>query len=333
MVPTSCPAPAELAPTHPLRIFTGTANVPLAEEVATYLNVSLGGLSVRHLPDTEIHVQIDEVVRGDDVFIIQPCSAPVNDNLIELLLCIDAMRRASAHCITVVIPYFPYARQERMARGREAISARVVATMLETMGATRVIYVDVHAEAIQGFFRIPVDPLTAMRVLAERLRREGLANSEAVIVSPDVGRARLANRYAEMLELPLVLMHKRRQDFDSVRATHIVGEIEGKIPIVVDDVISGGSVLAELHKLVEAGARPEIIVSITHGVLSARAMQALDNPIIKRLFITNTICQPESKRQHPKITVVSIAQLLADIIWNIYLGRSISALIRENVTP
>jgi len=320
-------APSELSPTHPLRIFAGTANRPLAEKVAACLDVSLGDCSIRHLPDTEIHVQINEVVRGDDVYIIQPCSAPVNDNLIELLLHIDAMRRASAHSITVVVPYFPYARQERMGRGREAISARVVATMLEAMGASRVIYVDVHADAIQGFFSIPVDPLTAMPVLAAHLRQDGLVGSQSVVVSPDVGRTRLANRYASTLGAPLVLMHKRRRDFDKTETTHIIGDVQDKIPIVIDDVISGGSILKQMPYLVEQGARPEIILSITHGVLAPSALELLDDPIIKRLYITDTISQPESKL-HPKITVVSIAQLLADVIRHIYLGWSISPLIR-----
>ncbi len=314
-------------PTHPLRIFSGTANEPLAAEVAAYLNVNLGKCTIRRLPDTEVHVQIDEAVRGDDIFIIQPCPAPVNDHLVELLLLIDAMRRASAHSITVAIPYFPYARQERMAHGRESISARVVATVLETVGASRVIYMDVHADAIQGFFMIPVDPLTAVSVLATRLREEGLVGPDSVIVSPDVGRTRLANLYAEVLGLPLVLMHKRRRSVCDTETTHVVGDIKDKIPIVIDDVISGGTVLTQLPALVQAGARPQVILSITHGVLAPKAMELLELPIIQRLFITNTIPLPESKR-HPKITVVSVARLLADVIWNIYLGQSISSLIR-----
>lgn len=317
-------APSSL---YPLRIFAGTANLPLAQEVAAHLHVNLGDCTIRRLPDSEIHVQINEVVRRDDIFVIQPCSAPVNDHLIELLLLIDALRRASAHTITVVMPYFPYARQERMARGREAISARVVATMLEAVGAARVIYVDVHADAIQGFFHIPVDPLTAVPVLAERMRQEGVIGPDAVIVSPDVGRTRLANRYAETLGLPLVLMHKRRSDFDKTETTHVVGDIVDKVPIVIDDVIAGGSVLKQLPTLIEKGARPEIILSITHGVLTPTAIELLEsNPAIKRLFVTNTILQTH---QHPKITTVSIAPLLAEVIWRIYCGRTISPLLQK----
>lgn len=315
------------SPLYPLRIFAGTANQPLAQEVAAHLNANLGDCTIQRLPDSETHVQINEVVRRDDIFVIQPCSAPVNDHLVELLLLIDALRRASAHTITVVVPYFPYARQERMARGREAISARVVATMLEAVGAARVIYVDVHADAIQGFFQIPVDPLTAVPVLAERMRQEGVIGPEAVIVSPDVGRTRLANRYAETLGLPLVLMHKRRSDFHKTETTHVVGDIVDKVPIVIDDVIAGGSVLKQLPTLIEKGARPQIILSITHGVLTPNAIELLEsNPAIKRLFVTNTILQTH---QHPKITTVSIAPLLAEVIWRIYCGRTISPLLQK----
>ncbi len=171
---------------------------------------------------------VDEVVRDQDIFIVQPCSAPVNDHLMELLLYLDAFRRASAHSISVVIPYFPYARQERMAQGREAISARVVANMLELQGARRVMFVDIHSRAIQGFFNIPVDPLSALPLLADYFRKPEFEN--AAIVSPDVGRASLAGKYAERLNLPLVVMHKRRTSFSATETTHVVGEIEGRRP-------------------------------------------------------------------------------------------------------
>jgi len=196
---------------HPLRIFTGSAHPKLAQRIADILGVQLGETTTTLLPDSEIHVMIDEVVRDQDIFIVQPCSAPVNENLMELLLYLDAFRRASAHSISGVIPYFPYARQERMARGREAISARVVANMLENVGASRVIYVDIHAEATQGFFNIPVDPLSAMTVFARHI--QSLQLEDPVVVAPDVGRAKLASRFARLLNLPLALMHKRRTSF------------------------------------------------------------------------------------------------------------------------
>lgn len=313
---------------HPLRIFSGTANRPLAEAVARILNTSLGKCTTTHLKDSEIHVMIDEVVRDQDVFIIQPCSRPVNDHLIELLLYIDAFRRASAHEITAVIPYFPYGRQERMARGREAISAKVVARMLETLGVSRVVYFDVHAPATQGFFDVPVDPLSGLPVLAEYFQRPEFA--DAVIVSPDVGRAKFANRFASYLGLRLALMHKRRTGFESSEVTHVVGDIKGKIPIIIDDVIAGGSVLEQVKDLVEAGARPEVYLAITHGVLLDSALERLKNPWIKELVITDTIHQPDTILSHPKIRIRSVAEMLARVIYCIHTGTSISSLIESS---
>ncbi len=312
---------------HPLRIFSGSANRPLAEAVAALAGTQLGKSTTSKLKDSEIHVAIDEAVRDQDVFIIQPCSQPVNDNLMELILYIDAFRRASAHEITAVIPYYPYGRQERMARGREAISAKVVATMLEAMGVARVLYFDVHAPATQGFFNVPVDPLSALPVLAEYFNKPEFA--DAAIVSPDVGRAKFAGRYAEMLDLPLVVMHKRREGPDSVQASHVVGDIEGKIPIVIDDVIAGGSVLDELDSLFRAGAREEAYLAITHGVLLDTALKRIEDPRIKRLVISDTICQPPAIRNHPKITILSIAELLANVISRIHDGQSISDLMAK----
>jgi ribose-phosphate pyrophosphokinase len=311
--------------THPLRIFAGSANRPLAEEVASRLSVQLGRCTTRVLPDSEIHVMIEDAVRGDDIFLIQPCCAPVNDHLMELLLYVDAFRRASANTITAVIPYFPYARQERMAHGREAISAKVVARMLELLGASRVIYMDIHAPAIQGFFDIPVDPLTALPALVEEFRDECFR--DAVVVAPDEGRVKMAVRYAETLELPLVLLHKRRTGFTTTETMSVVGDLKDKIPIVIDDVISNGTVLTQVPLLLEAGARPEVHLAITHGVLAPKAIERLDHPAICQLIITNTIPLPPEK-QHPKIKVVSIAPLLATIIQRVHDGSSISDLIR-----
>lgn len=307
---------------HPLRIFSGSAHPELAHEIATLLNAELGRATTRHLPDSEIHVMIDEVVRDQDIFIVQPCSAPVNDNLMELLLYIDALRRASAHSISVVIPYFPYARQERMAQGREAISARVVATMLEQMGARRVIFVDIHSRAIQGFFNIPVDPLSALPLLAEYFRQPEFAN--AAVVSPDVGRASMAGKYAELLNLPLVVMHKRRTSFSAAETTHVVGDIEGRQPIIIDDLMAGGSVLKQVDALYDNGAVGKAYFAVTHPVLLPTALERLDeDDRIAKLVVTNTIPVPPEKR-HAKIEVLSIAPMLAEIILRIYRGASIS---------
>ena len=309
-----------------VRLFSGSANRPLAQAVAEQLGIKLSPLTVTHLPDSEIHVQIEELVRHQDIFIIQPCAIPVNDNLVELLLMIDAFRRASARCINVVMPYFPYARQDRMARGREAISAKVVARNLQMGGASRVIYVDIHSLQIQGFFDIPVDPLTAMPVLAQYFQGDPrFAN--AVIVSPDVGRARLAGKYAEQLGLPLVVMHKRRVSFQSTKTTTVVGDIRDKTPILIDDLIASGSVLDQIPALIEAGAESPIYLSITHPVLLPSALERLDREEIAELVTTDTIHIPPEKRHH-KIKIQSIAHLLADVITRIHQGDTVSPLLR-----
>lgn len=309
-------------PNYPLRIFTGSAHPELATEVCQILGAQIGQSTTRHLPDSEIHVMIDEVVRGQDIFLIQPCSYPVNDNLMELLLYLDAFRRASAHSISVVIPYFPYARQERMARGRESISARVVANMLENQGASRVVFVDIHARAIQGFFNIPVDPLTAVPLLAEYFRQPQFSN--AAIVSPDVGRASMAGQYAELLNLPLVVMHKRRTSFDKTETTHVVGDIRGRQPIVIDDLMAGGSVLKQVDALFAAGAHAPAFFSVTHPVLTPAAIERLEaDDRIAKLVVTNSVPTPPEMRS-PKLKVLSIAPLLAEIIDRIHRAASIS---------
>ena len=308
---------------HPLRIFSGTAHRELAEEVANLLHVPLGKSTTRRMPDSEIHVMLDEVVRDQDIFFIQPCGEPVNDHLIELLLYLDAFRRASAHSVSVVMPYFPYARQERMAKGREAISARVVANMLEMQGARRVVYVDIHNRAVQGFFNIPVDPLSALPLLADYFRTPEFANS--AVVSPDVGRAGLAGQYAELLNLPLVVMQKRRISATTTETTHVVGDIEGRRPIIIDDVMAGGSVLKQVDALYAVGAAPGACLAITHPVLLPTALARLDaDDRIERLVVTNTLPVPPHKR-HSKLVVLSIAPLLSQIIYSIYRGESISS--------
>jgi ribose-phosphate pyrophosphokinase len=307
---------------HPLRIFTGSSHPSLAAEIAGILGTNVGKSTTRRLADSEIHIMIDEVVRGQDIFLVQPCSVPVNDHLMELLLYLDAFRRASAHSISVVIPYFPYARQDRMARGREAISARVVANLIETMGAARVIYVDIHNRAIQGFFNIPVDPLTAIPLLADYFRKPQFAN--AAIVSPDVGRAGMAGRYAERLNLPLIVMQKRRTDFSTTETTHVVGDISGKQPIIIDDLMAGGSVLKQIDALYEHGAQGKTFLAITHAVMLPPALEILSkDDRIEKLVTTNTISLPIEKR-HVKIEQLSVAPMLADIISRIHRGVSIS---------
>jgi ribose-phosphate pyrophosphokinase len=307
---------------YPLRVFSGSAHPELGEEIATLLGTTLGKATTIRMPDSETYVTIDEVVRDQDIFFVQPCSSPVNDNLMETLLYLDAFRRASVYRVSLVMPYFPYARQDRMARGREAISARVVANLLENEGASRVIYIDIHNRAIMGFFNIPVDQCSAMPLLAEYFNKPEFEDS--AIVSPDVGRAGLAGRFAEILNLPLVVMHKRRTSYDCTHTTHIVGDIKGRRPIIIDDIMAGGSVLKQVDTLYERGAKGKAYIAITHPVLLPNALSLLAaNDNIEKMIVTNTIPLPPEKR-NSKIEVLSVAPLLADIITRIYHGDSIS---------
>jgi len=238
---------------------------------------------------------------------------------------LDAFKRASANCVSLVMPYFPYARQDRMARGRESVSAKVVAYILERMNSRRVIFVDIHNQAIQGFFNIPVDPLSAVPLLAEYFKKPEFEN--AAIVSPDVGRTRMAGKYAQRLNLPLVVMHKRRSSFTDTETTHVVGDIKGRRPIVIDDLVAGGSVLKQIDALYEAGAEGKTCFSITHPVLLPSALEYLDqDERIEKLVVTNTIPVPQEK-QHPKLEIISIAGLLAETIKRIHCGQSISPLL------
>jgi ribose-phosphate pyrophosphokinase len=322
----------DMGPHDPLEddlcIFSGRANRPLAQAVAHRLGLPLGAMAIERFPDTEVYVQIDELVRKKDVFVIQPCSAPVNDHLVELLLIVDALRRASAAQITAIIPYYPYARQERMARGREAISARVVASVLEASGVARVIYVDIHAEAIQGFFTVPVDWLQAYPIFARYFMGQSFVK-DAVVVSPDVGRARLAGRYAQALGVPLVVMQKRRGTEGQVETTHVVGDVMDKIPIVIDDIMASGSVLSQIPELFKQGARPEVHLAITHPVLLPNAMDRLDADWLAEVVVSDTVLVPPRKH-HPKLQVLSVAPMLAYAIRGIHRGTSISPLFRPD---
>jgi ribose-phosphate pyrophosphokinase len=307
---------------HSLQIFTGSSHPELAMEIANILDIPLGISTTSTMPDGEVHVRVDEVVRGKDVFLLQTGSPPVNDHIIETLLYLDAFRRASANSVTLVMPYFPYGRQERMSKGRESISARVLADILQCQGVSRVVYVDIHAPAIQGFFNVPVDPLSAVPILSGYFRKPEFANG--IIVSPDVGRAKVAGKYAELTGLPLAVMHKRRDNFSETRVTHLVGDICGRQPIVIDDIVAGGSVLKELDVLYDQGAVGKTYLAITHPVLLPKALKLIEqDDRIGKVVVTNTLPVTREKRSE-RIEVISIAPLLAGIIQDIHEGRSIS---------
>jgi ribose-phosphate pyrophosphokinase len=267
-------------------------------------------------------VRLLESVRGDDVYLVQPTSPPVNDHLMELLLLADAARRSSAARINAVIPYFGYARQDKQTEGREPVSAKLVASLLERVGVHRVIAIGLHAPQIQGFFDIPVDHLSAVRLFARYLKERGYAEN-AVVVSPDAGRAEEARRLAERLGLPFAMLAKRRHGPRETSVTYVIGDVEGKRPLLVDDIVStGGTIRRGVEALLLAGALPEIVVLATHAVLVGGARENLAHPAIREVVFTDTIPLRDGG-----YTVLSTAELLAQAIRHVHTNQSVSALI------
>jgi ribose-phosphate pyrophosphokinase len=310
-----------------LRLFTGNANPKLAYDVAQELGVELGKGEVGRFSDGEIKIKIEESVRGMDVFIIQPTCHPVNENLMELLLLIDAFKRASARRITAVVPYYGYGRQEKKVRPREPISAKLVADLISVAGADRVLTVDLHADQIQGFFNCPVDQLTAVPILADYFRSIGFSNEEVVVVSPDVGGVARARHFAEILRAPLAIIAKRRPEPNRAEAMEIIGEVEGKTVIMVDDIVdTGGSLLKGAEALLERGAK-KIFGCCTHPVLSGDAVKRIEGGPIEELVVTDTI--PLGNKNSYKIKVLSLAPLIAEAIARIHNEKSVSALFRR----
>ncbi|MCL5958262.1 MAG: ribose-phosphate diphosphokinase [Chloroflexi bacterium] len=309
-----------------LGIYCGSANRGLAEEIAKKLNRPLGRRVLKRFPDGEIYCQLEESVRGRDIYIVQSTCTPVNEHLMELLIMIDAFHRASAGRITAVIPYFGYSRQDRMTTGREPITARMVADLLTEVKVNRVISIDLHNAAIQGFFGIWMDPLTAVPLLAKELLN--VRSSDAVIVSPDAGRVKMADDYARLLHLPLVVLHKRREGREVQDVRVVVGEIRRKTPIIIDDMISTGTTIYEsVQALLKAGARPVCYVASTHPVFVGPVMERLEHEAIAQVTVTDTI--PIRKDQRlDKVKVVSIADVLADAIGRLNRDESISELLR-----
>ncbi len=305
--------------TNNLKVFTCNANPKLAEEIASYLGISLGKSHVQNFSDGETNITIDESVRGCDVFIVQSTCAPVNDHLMELLIMIDAMRRASARRITVVMPYYGYARQDRKSRGREPITAKLVANLIVQAGANRILTMDLHAQQIQGFFDIPVDHLMAMPILADYYR--GLNIEDLVVVSPDMGGVTRARSLAEKLGVPLAIIDKRRPMPNVSEIMNIIGDINGKNVIMIDDIIdTAGTISNGAAALVERGAK-SVYVSCTHAILSGSAYERLAKAPIKEIVTTNTI---PATREFDKLTVLSVAPLMGEAILRIHNDDSVS---------
>ncbi len=307
-----------------LAIFTGNANPKLAKGICNYLRVALGNLSADKFSEGEIRVKINENVRGKDVFLIQSTSSPPNRNLMELLIMIDALRRASSKRITAVIPYFGYARQDRKDQPRVPITAKLVANLITTAGADRILTMDLHAGQIQGFFDIPLDHLYAVGVLLEYVSQRYSGNR--VVVSPDVGGIKMARAYAKRLNAGLAIIDKRRVSPEKAEAVHILGEVEGKNAIIVDDIVAtGGSLIEAIAALKKAGAR-EISAAISHGVLSGEAIESIKKcKVLSELLITDSVPLPREKAIS-KIKVLSIAGLLGEAIKRIHREESVSSL-------
>ncbi|WP_395317821.1 ribose-phosphate diphosphokinase [Fructilactobacillus frigidiflavus] len=307
-----------------LKIFSLDSNRPLAEKVAKHMGVPLGKVNVDHFSDGEIKINIEESVRGDDVYIIQSTSAPVNDNLMELLIMVDALRRASAATINVVIPYYGYARQDRKARSREPITAKLVADMLQTDGITRVVALDLHAAQIQGFFDVPVDHLMGAPLLADYFIQNGL-DKDVVVVSPDHGGVTRARALAEFLGAPIAIIDKRRPKANVAKIMNIIGDVKGKKAIMIDDMIdTAGTITKGAQALIDAGAE-EVYACCTHPVLSGPAIQRLEDSPIKQVIVTDSIQLPDDKKI-AKIKQISIAPLISDAIVRIDQNRPISPL-------
>lgn len=309
-----------------LKLFSLSSNHELAQKVAKEIGIELGKVSVGAHSDGETVVHIDESVRGDHVFILQSTSDPVNDNLMELLIMMDALRRASAASINIVLPYYGYARQDRKARAREPITSKLVANMLQIAGADRLITFDLHAPQIQGFFNIPVDHLMGSPLIAEYFRRQLVsAGDDIVVVSPDHGGVGRARKLANFLKAPLAIIDKRRPRANVAEIMNIIGDVQGKKCILIDDMIdTAGTITLAANALKELGAT-EVYASCTHAVLSGPAIERINNSAITKLVVLDTIEMPE-ERQSEKIVQLSIAHLLADAIIRIHERRPLSPL-------
>ncbi|HHX17993.1 MAG TPA: ribose-phosphate pyrophosphokinase [Clostridium sp.] len=311
-----------------IKIFAGNSNRELALEIAEKIGLSLGLANVGKFSDGECAIGINEVVRGSDVFLIQSLCTPVNDNIMELLIMIDALRRASAGRITAVIPYYGYARQDRKAKARDPISAKLVANLLTTAGADRILTMDLHAPQLQGFFDIPLDHLLGVPILANHFKEKFENTSDVVVVSPDVGSVARSRKFAERLDVPLAIIDKRRPKANVSEIMNIIGDVNNKRVVLVDDLIdTGGTIINAAKALTEIGAK-EVYACCTHGVLSGPALERIENSEMKELITLNTIPLTEEK-QSPKIKSLSVASVFAEAIERIYGDMSISTLFTQ----
>ncbi len=315
-------------------LFSGNSNIDLAREIAQRMDTRLGSALVDKFKNEECRIEIRENVRGAEVFVIQSvCRAPngnsVNDSLMELLIMIDALRRASAYRITAVVPYYGYAKQDKKSKGREPISAKLVANLIEKAGAARLVTLDLHAAQIQGFFDLPVDNLLATPTLCSHLKAQGLEGEKIVVVSPDAGGVPRAENFAKRLRASLAIVFKRRPEPDVSEVTEIVGDVSGKIAVVVDDMISTGGTLAKAAEALKKRGATAVYTCATHGIFAGDAVRVLAESPIEKIIVTNTVPNIEPLLG-PKFKVLSIAQILADAIKRITANRSVSELFTKD---
>ncbi|MDU5198519.1 MAG: ribose-phosphate pyrophosphokinase [Veillonella sp.] len=306
-----------------LKIFTGNANPALAKEICDYLGLPLGEAFVGRFNNGEVQIMIDESVRGKDVFIIQPTSYPVNDNLMELMVMADALKRASARHITAVVPYYGYARQDRKTRGREPITAKLVANLMQTAGITRLVTIDLHAGQIQGFFDVPVDHLFGASILAKYINEKNM--EDVIVVSPDLGGVTRARDLADRIGAPIAIIEKKRPEPGVAKVMNLIGDVAGKNCIIIDDIVDTAGSLVEGAKALEEFGAKSVTAAVTHAVLTDPASERIASSNIKELIVTNTIPLPENCNL-PNITQLSVAPLLGEAIMRIFHEVSVSNL-------
>jgi ribose-phosphate pyrophosphokinase len=316
----------QLSESNRLRLFSGSANIPLAQEVARYLGTDLGPMIRKQFADGELYVQIQESIRGADVYLIQPCCNPVNDHLMELLVMVDACRRASARQITTVIPYYGYARADRKTAGRESITAKLVANLITQAGANRVLAMDLHSAQIQGYFDIPMDHVYGSPVILDYLARKNLP--DLVVVSPDVGGVARARAFAKKLnDAPLSIIDKRRQAHNVAEVMNVIGDVKGKTAVLVDDMIDTAGTLTEGARLLRQEGASQIYACATHAVLSEPAIERLSSGLFEEVIVTNTIPLPQ-QHHFKQLKILSVASLLGEAIWRIHEDSSVSSMFR-----
>ncbi|MEI6332195.1 MAG: ribose-phosphate pyrophosphokinase [Pseudanabaena sp.] len=309
-----------------LRLFAGSANLPLAQEISRYLGIELGPMVRKNFADGEVYVQVQESIRGCDVYLIQPTCRPVNDNLTELLIMIDACRRASARQITAVMPYYGYARADRKTAGRESITAKLVANLIVQSGADRVIAMDLHSAQIQGYFDIPCDHVYGSPVLFDYLNEKKLP--DLVVVSPDVGGVARARAFAKKLnDAPLAIIDKRRQAHNVVEVMNVIGDVSGKTAVLVDDMIDTAGTIYEAAKLLRQEGARQVYACATHAIFSPPAIDRLSSGVFEEVIVTNTTPVKQDS-YFPQLRVLSVADLLGETIWRVHEDTSVSSMFR-----